>query len=98
MKSVRIRSYSGPYSVRMYENADQNNTEQGHFLRVVKVARFVSDLNRLVTIHYLEIKNNLHVSRLTFVSQKLILFQQLIKLSIIKRKNLTFRIGLIFYR
>ena len=35
-KSVRIRSYSGPhYSVRMRENADQNNSEYGHFLRSV---------------------------------------------------------------
>ena len=33
VKSVRIRSYSGPYSVRMRENADQNNSKYGHFLR-----------------------------------------------------------------
>ena len=49
VKSVRIRSYSGPhflafrvnterysvspYSVRMRENADPNNSEYGHFLR-----------------------------------------------------------------
>ena len=48
VKSVRIRSYSGPYfphsdwiqrvrsvypySVRMRKNADQNNSEYGHFL------------------------------------------------------------------
>ena len=32
-KSVRIRSYFGPYSVRMRENTDQNNSEYGHFLR-----------------------------------------------------------------
>ena len=32
MKSVRIRSYSGPYSVRMREKTDQNNSEHGHFL------------------------------------------------------------------
>ena len=45
VKSVRIRSYSGPhfpsfglnterypYSVRIQENADQNNSEYGHFL------------------------------------------------------------------
>ena len=42
VKCVRIRSYSGPhfsafglnterYSVRMRENADQNNSEYGHF-------------------------------------------------------------------
>ena len=52
MKSVRIRSYSGPYfpafglntkeilrispySVRMRENGEQNNSEYGHFLRSV---------------------------------------------------------------
>ena len=27
VKSVVIRSYSGPYSVRMRENTDQNNSE-----------------------------------------------------------------------
>ena len=31
VKSVRIRSYSGPYSVRMRETADQNNSEYRHF-------------------------------------------------------------------
>ena len=33
VKSVRTRSYSGPYSVRMQENTDQNNSEYGHFSR-----------------------------------------------------------------
>ena len=42
VKSVRIRRSSGPhfpafrlntYSVRMRENADQSNSEYGHFLR-----------------------------------------------------------------
>ena len=41
MKSVHIRGYSGPYFpvylVRMRENADQNNPEYGHFLRVSAV-------------------------------------------------------------
>ena len=50
VKSVRIRSYSGPYfptfglntdrysvSVRMRENMDQNNSEYEHFLRSVYV-------------------------------------------------------------
>ena len=32
-KNVRVRSFSGPYSVRMQENKDQKNTEYGHFLR-----------------------------------------------------------------
>ena len=31
VKSFRIRSYSGPYLVRMRENTDQNNSEYGHF-------------------------------------------------------------------
>ena len=40
IKSVGIRSYSGPYflvffSVRMQENSDQNNSEYRHFLRSV---------------------------------------------------------------
>ena len=37
VKSVHIRSYSGPYfpafGLRMRENIDQNNSEYGHFLR-----------------------------------------------------------------
>ena len=35
MKSARIPSYSGLYSVRMQENTDQNNSEYGHFLHSV---------------------------------------------------------------
>ena len=34
-KSVRIRSLSGSYSVRMWEKAGQKNFECGHFLRSV---------------------------------------------------------------
>ena len=49
-KKLRIQSYSGPYfpafglnrslrispySVRMWENTDQNNSEYGHFTRIV---------------------------------------------------------------
>ena len=37
VKSVYIRSYSGPHFLRnivqMRENVDQNNSENGHFLR-----------------------------------------------------------------
>ena len=31
VKSVPIRSYSGPYSFRMRENTDKKNSEYGHF-------------------------------------------------------------------
>ena len=33
VKSVRIRSISGLYSVRMRENTDQDNSDYGHFSR-----------------------------------------------------------------
>ena len=33
LKSIRIRSYSGPYSVRMGEKTDQNNSEYRNFSR-----------------------------------------------------------------
>ena len=33
MKSVCIRSYSGPYFPAFGLNTDQNNSEYGHFLR-----------------------------------------------------------------
>ena len=36
VKSVRIRSYSGPYSFQMQENRDQNNSECKHILRSVE--------------------------------------------------------------
>ena len=29
-KRVRVRSYSGPYSVQMWENTDENNSEYGN--------------------------------------------------------------------
>ena len=32
VENVRIRSYSGPYSVQMRESTDENNSEYGHFL------------------------------------------------------------------
>ena len=35
MKSVCIRSFSGPYSVRMRDNTDQKNSEYRHFSRNV---------------------------------------------------------------
>ena len=38
VKSVRLQSYSGSYSVRMRKNAEQNNSEYGHFLRSVTIA------------------------------------------------------------
>ena len=35
VKSVRIRSYFGPYSVRIRENTDPNNSQYGHVSRSV---------------------------------------------------------------
>ena len=35
VKSMRIGSYSGPYSVQMLDNRDQNNSKYGHFSRSV---------------------------------------------------------------
>ena len=32
MKNIRIRSFSGPYSVQMWENKDQQKSEYGQFL------------------------------------------------------------------
>ena len=40
VKRVRIRSYSGPYSVQMPENTDQNNSEYAPFLRSVNYNSF----------------------------------------------------------
>ena len=41
VKSVRIRSYSGPFLVRMQENTDQNNSEYGHFSRSVRTTHYI---------------------------------------------------------
>ena len=51
-KSVRILSYSGPhfpafYSNRIRENADQNNSEYGHFLRSEYISTDATFTNRL---------------------------------------------------
>ena len=35
VKSVRIRSFSGPYSVQMQDNRDQKNSKYGHFSNFV---------------------------------------------------------------
>ena len=36
VEDVQIWSFSGPYSVRMWENTDQKNSEYGHFSRSVE--------------------------------------------------------------
>ena len=57
VKSVPIRSYSGPYfpafglntySVQMRENADQNNSKYGHFLR----SACENLINHWITLYY----------------------------------------------
>ena len=42
VRSVRIRSYSGPYSVRIRENTDQNNSEYRHISHSVNFTSFSS--------------------------------------------------------
>ena len=49
-KIVRIRSDSGPYSVRMRENTDHNNSENGHFSR--SEAKMAIDLNLKQSIRF----------------------------------------------
>ena len=41
VESVRIRSFSGPYSVRKRENTDQKNSEYGHFSRSESLFKFL---------------------------------------------------------
>ena len=52
VKSVHFRSGSGPYSVRLRENTDQNNTEYGHFLRSGMISRqtFFSTMSIMETL------------------------------------------------
>ena len=42
VKYTRIRSYFGPYSVEMRENADQNNFKYGHFFTFYAVFSYFS--------------------------------------------------------
>ena len=49
VKSVHIWSYSGPHSVRMKENTDQNNSEYGRFLR----SKFIRK-NKCMLEHWLK--------------------------------------------
>ena len=50
MKNVRIRSYSGPHfpafglNIHITENADQNNSQYGHFLRSVFLLLILENL------------------------------------------------------
>ena len=41
VKSVLIRNFYGPYSVRMQENTDQKNSKHGHSLRNAKQKNFI---------------------------------------------------------
>ena len=87
VKSVRIRSYSGPYFpaygqnterygvsqlylVQMRENADQNNSEYGHFSRSVNVSFFfLSDLGvtTLLALSYLWSSVNFELPTVTYI-------------------------------
>ena len=42
VKSVRIQSYSGPYSVRMRENTDQNNSKYTDTFHAVYVCGYLT--------------------------------------------------------
>ena len=48
MKSVRIRSYSGPYFPAFGLNTDQNNSEYGHILRSKIHAIFLKFLTLII--------------------------------------------------
>ena len=48
VKSVRIWSFSGPYSVQMRESRDQKNSEYGHFQAVLGNVYYARHLGRHV--------------------------------------------------
>ena len=50
VKNVRIRSYSGPYSVQIRENTGQNNSKYGNFLRSGSQWNFA---RKLISVHNL---------------------------------------------
>ena len=49
VKIVHIWSYSYAYSVRMWQNTDQNDSEYGHFLRLtlVKIKSIMANYKNL---------------------------------------------------
>ena len=54
---MRIQSYSGPYSVRMRENTDQNNSENGHFSRSEAKMAIGLNLKQSIRFQQIEYKN-----------------------------------------
>ena len=56
---VRIRTCSGPYSVRMRGNTDQSNSEYGHFSRsviFVKITNLANVLTNFIEVDALGTK------------------------------------------
>ena len=73
VKSVRIRSYSGPYAVLMRENMDQNNSEYENlsrsgldFLKSILYGlssqKIVKQFSRFSTLKNLFICGELHIA------------------------------------
>ena len=62
VKSVRIWSYSSSYSVQIWENKDQNNSEYGHFLGSGYFGAFIVKLehisHRFLVLHLLLLNLN----------------------------------------
>ena len=79
VKNVHIRSYSGPYSVQMRKNTDQNNSEYGQFL-----TQCLSPKSRDITLKssqgYLLFKIGDHI----FVFMDLYGFSKLYDLTLVK--------------
>ena len=53
VKSVRIRSYSGPYFLAFGLNTDQNNSEYGLFYAACTVNIALCDTKKAITFSYL---------------------------------------------
>ena len=61
VKSVRIRSYSGPYSVQMRKNTDQNNSEYGHFSRSGSVKWLPPFYQKLALFYWENLEDHLKI-------------------------------------
>ena len=62
VKSFRIWSYSGTYSVRMPENADRNNSKYGHFSCIERYYSIYYHVNSLPNIMKHNIKPSFQFS------------------------------------
>ena len=62
VKSISIRRYSGPYSVQIWQNVDQNNSEFEHFHAVQVIQNKIDFIALKAEVDKLDINKFVNVS------------------------------------